>query len=176
MEMQELLRILTSNGLSTEHWFLTEEELLEEINNGDSALDNKGIRHFVVGQCRIGRPDSVDELLEVKQIFIDGRIRERMIPVSGKLKFNEDPFEGMKRELKEELDLEDKHLVSLELISKTFIPDNVAPSYIGLPTTCMQYVFRLVLPIEAIKSEYMEIASDRTSFFEWRPINQLRMK
>ena len=108
--------LLKDYGVDTVLWGTgeakTTKDFLEEIVQGESYLriDGDGILRVVeIVKMLIYHPDHPEWhcLLEVSQMLPDGRLRQRMQNPSGKLKRGESPEACLKRELLEELKVQE---------------------------------------------------------------------
>jgi hypothetical protein len=126
----------------------TYRDLTDEINKGECYLriDDHGLTRVT----RVVRMEITDQelgrLLEVRQVFPDGRTRERNKVPSGKLNSTEDPETGMLREMKEELRLvgTDPDVFSWsepEMRREA----NESPSYPGLRSEYELHTFQITL-------------------------------
>ena len=165
MELEELLANLNRNKISYSGWFRSVNDLLKEINTGESSIDDKGVNHLAVVNCEITDARGY-RLLESEQLYNDGRRINRLIKVSGKLQRNESPTEAMVRELSEELSLPsgDYRLV---YTGSTVRENNNRPFYATLPSRCVRHHFELQMPEELWREEYVEIAPDKVAWFHW---------
>jgi len=167
MTHSELIAILNRNRIDYHGWFKTVEELLQEINDGESSIDNNGVNQLAIVNCEI-----VDSrgyrLLEAEQVYHDGRVNSRMIKVSGKIQRNEAPVQAMHRELAEELGIV---LLPNELTytGSSVRENQFRPFYATLPSRCIRHHFFFHMPTSMWKQEYVEVDSKKTAKFRWFP-------
>lgn len=142
--IEQLAAWLLKSGIDIESWGKGESkqllDLWQEYKSGESSLtDNPPTRLIRVSQVLIGRDDRV--LLELAQEFADGRHRVRLRPPSEKLKEGETPRAAAWRCLREELGL-DEGDVDVDEMGQTIEETADSPSYPGLPTRYIFYVFK----------------------------------
>lgn len=147
----------------------TVEHLLEEINSGEAQIvweSGKPIRQISIVCIEVASEDGERQLFEEKQVFSDGRVRQREIwGLSEKLKPNEDPHEGAIRAMKEELGIEN---CSIQFDS-TEKEEKESPSYPGLVTRYLKTNFLARVWNEDFNPEgYVEEQADKSTYFVWR--------
>lgn len=147
----------------------TVEHLLKEIESGETQIiweNEKPIRVINLVCVEVISEDGEQQLVEEKQVFSDGRVRERGIwGVSEKLKPNEDPYQGAVRAMKEELGVEN---CSIQFDS-TDTEESESPSYPGLTTRYLKTNYQARVWNEDYKLEgYVEAQADKTTYFAWR--------
>ena len=147
----------------------TVEHLLKEIESGEAQIvweGGKPVRVVNLVCVEVVSEDGEQQLVEEKQVFSDGRVRERGIwGVSEKLKPNEDPYEGAIRAMKEELGVEN---CSIQFDS-TEREENESPSYPGLTTRYLKTNYTAKVWHEDYRPEgYVEKQKDKTTYFVWR--------
>lgn len=89
------------NSLVEENWIKTREDLITDLNNNEIIIvlyKGSPIMLNIIGACQIQRNDG-KWLLEYKQEFKSGKVTNRNIPISGKLKISEDIVTEMSREV-----------------------------------------------------------------------------
>lgn len=176
---QGLRQILTTAGVQVEDWGTgkakTIAHLTKELADGETTLvewDGKVVRLVRVTRADIffDHPErGLLKLVELKQVFRDGRERVRDLPVSlaEKIVPGEDPATAIIRGIREELrimgNLIPLHVESIEEV-------NVSPSYPGLESVYELHRFRVDLtPNQFDPSGYVEEQPDKSTIFGWRP-------
>jgi len=178
IELNELISILSDAKIPLESWgkgkAKTIDHLMSEIENGEAKLIinelGKIERHINVATVIVTHTDKdgvIYSLREEKQIFKDGRVRERNFPtsVSEKFKENESPEEAGRRALSEELDIH-----QIEEFTQLAPCSNVeeSQSYPGLSTYHNKYPFTAKIGVEEFSQNgYIEEQSDKTNYFVW---------
>ena len=171
-----LARYLARFGVETSDWgrgdTKTVDHLLEEMRNGDSELIVDGtdltrrVRHVWVDVFATVQ-DERRHLVERRQVFNDGRVRERVLPTSigEKCKVGENPAEAARRGIVEELAI----AAPIKLIVGMDRQNPIGPpSYPTLRTVYDTYWFVAELDISDFKPEgYVEIQPDKRTYFEW---------
>jgi hypothetical protein len=110
-------------------------------------------------------------LREVRQVFNDGRTRERAIDTSlgEKLAPNEDTFAGVRRAVAEELGV--TRLNAIEEVSHSVV-ERESGSYPGLWTVLDKTTLAVYIdPNEFSPQGYSETQADKQTFFEWEALN-----
>lgn len=178
--LSQLEKKLEDAGIDTSVWgkgsAKTIEHLQNEIDKGEATLievDNELLRKVIVGNADIfyDAPDNKKyKLKEEKQIFKDGRVRERDSggAVSEKMKINEDPTDAMKRGIEEELQIKgDINIKKLGNNEKII----TSPSYPGLKTQYTTHSFEVFLKEEQFNPDgYVENQEDKNTYFIWECI------
>lgn len=136
----ELGAWLVASGIDVSQWggggSKTVDDLWREYLGGESTFDDDPPSRLVeVAQLIIKRGDAA--LIELEQVFADGRRRTRMRPPSEKLLRGETPRAAALRCLQEELGLSTAG-AAIEGDGETTELIAGSPSYPGLPT---RYVF-----------------------------------
>lgn len=139
----ELGAWLVASGINVSHWgrggSKTLDDLWREYLAGESTFDDDPPSRWVeVAQLVIKRGDAT--LIELEQVFADGRRRTRMRPPSEKLLRGETPRAAALRCLQEELGLSAAG-VAIEDNHETIEETADTPSYPGLPT---RYLFQIL--------------------------------
>jgi hypothetical protein len=153
----------------------TTEDLLAEINNGESVLlgkDNQLYRKTQVVSILIyfQHPTKGRQVLrEIKQVFEDGRERSRDnlgMSIAEKLKPGESWENGARRGLAEELGIDSSQ------IDFTFVryqpTQQASQSYPGL--TSIHHIYHLIVTLDNSlynPNGYKETQDKKTTFFEW---------
>jgi hypothetical protein len=178
MNVVEFAAYLKRHGVETGEWGTgkakTIAELHEEVEAGEGSLELvSGILTRFVKACAIDVYGDIGSrrmrLVEVKQVFADGRERVRNLQSSlgEKLKPGEQPLDAAKRAMVEELEIHEK----LQLVSQ---PDRSegprkTDSYPGLPTVYLFYRFDVHLPDHLVKVGGYAITEEfGTAYYEWR--------
>ena len=182
MDKQSLIDLLNKYNVPIVTWgqggSKSIEHLLDEINSGESKLEENenGLLRSVTGiavNVFYEFDDGILKLVEEKQVFHDGRSRVRELDnsVGEKVRPGESPIIAAKRALAEELEIVEK----LEFINYRF--EEMAPikslkgSYPGLNTKRRFHFFDVYLTESCFQKEgYVEIQSDKKTFFVWRRI------
>lgn len=144
----------------------TVEELMAEIRNGecevifDVLLDP--IR--VVRVARVFVTHKGRQLVETKQVMLDGRVRHRHIAgISEKLHASEPPHSGAIRGLKEELGIDIDFLRVIGNSSEC----KESKSYPELLCRYEFFDFLLEMPDELFRDEYIANEEGSTTYFGW---------
>lgn len=171
-----LAALLLSSGVDTAAWGTCEAKtighLLAELRDGDCELieDQTGLARRV-RNVWVDLHAAIDterlRLVERRQVFADGRVRERTLPASlgEKCKIGEDPADAARRGVAEELGI----AAPLRLVA-TPPRDNpaTARSYPGLRTIYDTYWFAGELDAaDFVVDGYVDVQSDKTTYFEW---------
>ena len=181
--IDNLQKRLESAGIDTSLWGVgrakTLAHLQEELENGEVILiegeNGELIRQGVVVGADIyykSHDGKKYYLREERQIFRDGRVRERKLEqsVSEKLKRGEDPENAMIRGLKEELGIDGE--IHMQMI-KTYEKVVNSSSYPGLLSRYTIHWFRVVLTDDQFNPEgYIEEQPDKTTYFVWKEIKE----
>ncbi len=177
MTKEELVGFLQADNVPLKRWGTGEaksvDHLLEEINSGESTLEE---RDGVLFRTAMGTVITVyyqDDtrrltLKEDRQVFKDGRERKRAVAgsIGEKLKFGENALSAAYRALQEELSISEK----LPLTSKPseVKGPNPSQSFPGIMTTYMIHVYEVYLPQDLYKPEgYVETQRDKTNYYVW---------
>jgi len=156
--------------------FKTLGHLYHEIEEGETNLseENGGLVRKVefVGARILYKLDGKwIRLYEAKQVFKDGRVRERKnMPYSAaeKFKSGEDHKEVLVRGIKEELGLDIKN-DQFSFYNKKQIENN--DDYPGIKSFHIGYEYLVILNNEQYNPEgYIENQVDKSVYFEWREI------
>ena len=145
-----LARWLSEHGIHTASWghgtYKSIYDLWEELSSGESMLEAGPVRRVVsVASARIRRnPDGEYMLVELDQVFSDGRSRRRGSPPREKLKAGESPHDGLARGLLEELSLSPDDYEVLGSGEPPRVEQLQSPSYPGLCSEYWVYEFEVV--------------------------------
>jgi hypothetical protein len=178
--VQELTDLLRRFGLNPDLFgseaAKTVEALFEEIQSGESELIiENGHLARKIGLILIGivyRYGSRNlRLREDRIVFNDGRIRQRhdilgLMAISEKLKKGEDPEQGLKRAIKEELGIKYGYYIIARGQSEE---EKISQSYPGLSTISPTYWFEVELDMAMFNPEgYVEKQKDKTTYWVWQ--------
>lgn len=172
----EVTKLLQDHNVPISEWGTGEaktlRDLVTEILTGESNLMIIGSEVFrqveIVHVDVRYATDYVEKVLyEAKQVFADGRTRERHLSgVSEKMIPGEDPTSAAKRALSEELGINTN--LNIESLSST---EETKPSqsYPGLNTQYKKHEARVFLPESAYNPRgYTEVQPDKITHFAWR--------
>ncbi len=176
---EALLReLLKKFGVPVDTWGFgkaqTVTTLLKEINEGETSLviDNIGItRSIQIVKMHIGDLEhrGHGRLVEWKQIFPDGRERERNQEPSEKIKVGETPEAALARGIMEELEQGPENWVLDHALSPVR-EANESPSYPGLLTVYVIHHFYVWLTDSSLQNEFrVKDPEGYTSIFRWDP-------
>jgi hypothetical protein len=151
------------------------EKFFQELKTGEAKLievDGQLIRvvSLVVINVYFKSDHQLFKLFESHQIYNNGRIIKRNLPDSiyEKLMPNEDPIDGAKRAIAEELSITQPLNLVLKDVRKNL---QQGISFPGILTQDTQYLFDLLLPQTLYKDLYTEVQKDKTSFFHWQEVH-----
>lgn len=142
---EQLVTLLVAGGIDPAQWGAgatkTPADLWQELQKGESELHGPPLLRVVRGvvQVLIRRGDTV--LIEVEQVFQDGRTRRRDQPPSEKLRPGEDYTAAALRCLAEEIDVAPDAVTLIEASYRRWEMISDSLSYPGLPT---HYTFHVV--------------------------------
>lgn len=183
MNKNELEKYLNNYKIPTKEWGVgaskTIGHLVKEINVGESIIEESGenlLRKEKGIAINLFYHDGKNllKLFETKQIFKDGRTRERELATSvgEKMIPGETPIETVERAFKEELGIKISQRIIKDI--KFVIADNepvASKAFPGLLTKRLFYIADIFLPKKFYKPEgYIEKQSDKTTFFEWKKV------
>lgn len=173
----DLKKVLLESGVSIEEWgegsAKTVNHLFDEIIEGETILIREGeelIRKVAVARATVVHTLPSGEklsLVERRQVFSDGRTRERPREhaVAEKMKYGENPDEAMLRGICEELGLCDEIDITKTLISRE---RDESLSYPGVTTEWSQHNYHVELNSNQFHPEgYIEVQDGLTTYFEW---------
>lgn len=174
---QELESYLQQHKISVRDWGKGEsktlDDLWQELDHGESRLEESGDRvvRFVTG---VG----IDvyyvsfgirlKLFEEKQVFTDGRPRERKLSTSvgEKMRPRETAQEAAARALLKELSITGVAIMAIGVEDRHIVRSDSFP---GLWTKNTVNLFECWLPPELFNSKgYIEVQDGKTSYFKWR--------
>jgi hypothetical protein len=180
MTKDELIQQLTKFDIPFNTWgqgnAKTLDHLLKELNTGECTVEENPdyglLRKVKIVTMNVYYNDGAQKLKlhEDRQVYKNGRTthREPETSLMEKLKPDENPFEGAKRALAEELDITS----SLDIKDLGMKVENVQGlSYPGLrhEGTLFQYEVELS-ELEYNPEGYQEIQEDKTNYYVWRPL------
>ena len=124
----------------------------------------------LIAQCNIYSDKY--KLLEVKQVFSNGKETERMVPVGGKVPLGTNVDITMVDEISEELH------ISRDLIQKEFNDgkikkvevtnkENESVMFKGTFAKVERHMYEWEMPLYLYKTEYCERQVDKVSYFRW---------
>jgi len=177
----DLLKLLNKYNVPVQEYgtkgFKTIGHLYNEIKEGETKLSEENgelIRKvsFVGVRVLYKKGDTWLRLYEEKQIFKDGRIRERKgMPFSAAEKFKEgeDPKKVIIRGMKEELDIEISSN-QFTFYNKMVLENN--DDFPGIRSFHTGYEFLIVLNDDQFEEDgYIEKQTDKDVYFKWKIIN-----
>lgn len=173
---EDLRRILSEfPEIKSDKWIKSVSALYTEVKEGECVLgvqDNNLVRRVRVVAINCFHTNNHGErlsLYEEKQVFTDGRVRNRdMEHVAEKLKHNETPEEGARRGLAEELQIEGPDIQLKALEEENQVTEEDSPSYKGIRTIYNTYVFSCEVPGSHFKESYVEVQNDKSTYFQWK--------
>lgn len=176
LSADDLLGLLRAHGVSAAKWgrgpAKTAGNLLAELRDNDCELfvDDlglaRGVRHVWIDVfADLG--GTRRHLVERRQVFSDGRIRQRSLPASlgEKCKIGEDPWVAARRGIAEELGI----TAAIDMTGAQPRENPVGrQSYPGLRTVYRTYWFITELaPADYNAEGYVEVQTDKRTYFEW---------
>lgn len=182
MTATEILAMLTVKRIDISQWGRGEakdfDSLVREIQNGECQLarDNGSVLRLANGVTidvyYTGTTGQKQVLVEERQVFHDGRTRHRhpVTSLGEKLRRGEDELEGAYRALREELGIDER--LPLRRISYHIKGPHPSRSYPGLQSVFRTTHFVVDLPEHWYQpAGYIEIQSDKRSYFVWQRIS-----
>lgn len=150
----------------------TIKHLAKEILEGETGLFEENgeiIRRVEVAHLDVRCVTNGVEwqLLEDRQVFVDGRERRRgLTGLSEKMKPGEDSLLSARRALSEELGVNIPVQIEESRIERE---TRTSPSYPGLKTEYLRHEFTTYLPDSEFRFEgYSEVQLDKTTYFVWK--------
>ncbi len=182
MERSALISLLKTFHVPLELWGKGEaktlDHLLAEVNSGEAALVNEEttlvrlVFGAVLNVYHTADGAEIWRLKEQKQVFRDGRerVRDLNTSIGEKIKTDEEPEAAARRALAEELGIrEEVLLLPSDQVTKGPLP---SPSFPGLKTKYVMYVFEVFLPAHLYKPEgYVEEQADKTNYYIWEKVS-----
>jgi hypothetical protein len=187
MSIEQLVSLLEMYQMPMEEWgsgrAKTVEDLLSEINSGETELiEEEGrliratealaINVFSIADGKIWK------LREDKQIFTDGRIRERRdetmdTSMGEKISIEELHLKALQRALQEELGV-DENFEFDSREGETLIKERTSSSFPGLTSKLKLHYYDVLLPVEFYKKEgYVETQKNKCTYFTWEEVDGL---
>ena len=174
-----LSQVLLNHGINTDNWShdLGTKSIIDlqaEIDSGEARLESiEGILTRVVKVVTIvinvGLGDKLFILVEDKQIFFTGAIRQRGLKnIAEKLKPDETPLAGAQRALQEEICLDfDGEWIS---IGEEMKQQN-SPSYPGLNSCYQMFNYQIILSAADLsKLRFAEVMNEKIALFTLEPV------
>lgn len=164
----------------------TLNHFLKEIASGEAKLKvEKGrlVWFTVSAAVRVlgGHRDHLYELYEEKQVFADGRVRNRkqvlQASLMEKMKQNEDPYVAAVRAVREELGIAEdiRVILSRRRPFATDMGPKPSMSYPGLVGKYRMYSYLWLMPCSLFKVKgYVEVQPDKRTYFKWRKVTKGR--
>lgn len=158
----------------------TIDHLKKEIEQGESIvfrIGNEIVRKTTVGTANIFYTDEQTGeryvLVETKQVFTDGRTKERALKqtLSEKMKPDENPEDVVVRGIEEELGITD-----IKSIESRGSAEETADTgtYPGVKSVYKVHAFEVHLDQAGFSPQgYQEVQNDKTTYFEWRKVTEL---
>lgn len=154
----------------------TLEHLNKEINDGETILreeDGKLYRELFVTAATIRYRENgkTYQLVEEKQVFTDGRTRERKLAnsLSEKIKPDEDPDTAIIRGIEEELGIQG-HLNAVPRENNQSVEES--PSFPGLLTRYNVNVYDVDISSDQYNPDgFQEEQTDKTTYFVWKEVD-----
>lgn len=173
---QQLIELLDQYGVDHSHFGQGEAKtiahLLKELREGECQLRPTAegkLERLVLGSCVDVYHQGL-HLIEEKQVFRDGRVRERDIytSIGEKLHPGEDPRAAAERALQEELGIDEP--LQLRYRERHVKQVGFSQSYPGLHTCYEMEVFEVELPeSQFVADGYVEEQADKSTYWVWRP-------
>jgi len=157
----------------------TIEHLLEEIESGECLIQWQAyhpVRVINVVVANVFTLDAKQYLIEEKQVFSDGRVRQRQEKdgspkrgISEKMQPKEVSQDAVLRAVEEELGIDPDYVRTACLGMNA--EESESPSYPGLLTRYVRHKYDVFIEPEAYKAEgYVEVQDDKTTYFVWRKV------
>lgn len=172
VEIEVLKYFLGRNSVDISKWGTgnakTLEHLVAETESGESLLEvhNRRIHRLVSGVGVMVYHKDL-KLVEIAQVFKDGRLKVRNISTSvgEKLRPMEMPEAGAKRAMEEELGICGVAFANYRMKTRDPVPSTSFP---GLLTTHNVHVFDAVIQAKDFSAVgYMELQKDKTNYYAW---------
>lgn len=182
--LDSLISILIENNIPIDSWVSdstkTVEHLFNEIEENETRLivNEKGEleRHIevaIVEVLHIAKTAIVYGLREEKQVFNDGRVRERKLSttIGENIKSYESPDDASHRALTEELGITSDGIdESMSFRTKT--ETQISDSYPGLTTYITTHPYMFMINEKFFNRDgYIEKQDDKTTYFSWDIVN-----
>lgn len=174
---------LEDAGIDVSNWgkggAKTIEHLQREIDSGEAELvtNEQGelLRKVTIGQADvfyISPEGKKFYLKEEKQIFKDGRKRERELDpsIAEKMKPDESPAEAIERGIREELGVEGELEIKQIGVDEEI---NESPSFPGLKSQYSLYKFEAMFNDDQFNPDgYIEEQEDKNTYFVWEELDE----
>ena len=177
MDIRSLISLLQENNVDPSPFGQGEaktlQHLLKEVKEGETVFEVEGgvLRRVIsLVSIKIQSPYG-GSLVEDRQIFKDGRVRERgLTALAEKFKPGENPFAAAKRALQEELGVSAEIADTLTFLEGgTEEKVKTSPSYPGLVSVYRVTNLSVELTIAAYDpAGYVEKQSDKSTYFSWQ--------
>ena len=177
MDIQSLITLLSENNVDPSPFGQGEAKtlahLLKEVEEGETVFEVEGgVLRRVISLVSIQIQSPFEEtLVEDRQVFVDGRVRERgLTALAEKFKPGEDPLKAARRALQEELGLSAEIAESLAFLEGgTEEKVKTSPSYPGLISVYRVTNLSVELPVVAYDPNgYIERQPDKSTYFLWK--------
>ncbi len=179
MTKEEINALLAKHKVPLHQWGAGEakslDHLYREVEAGECQLvekDDSLLRLIAGVAVRIyhQKDGRRQLLLEDKQVFTDGRTRERkdLIGLGEKMKAGEEPVLAARRVFTEELQIADE--VPLDYRGHSARGPLTSKSFPGLLTCYETHLFETEMPEKLYRENYTEVQPDKTSYFSWKGI------
>jgi len=174
----ELRERLEQSGVLVEGWGTGKAKslahLIKEIVSGETMLldrDGALVRQVSVAQADITfrGPEGLLKLVELRQVFTDGRVRERnnAFSLAEKMEPGEDPAQAIERGIREELGVEGD--LPIQFVGEE-CEGMFSPSYPGLFSEYRFFRYTVEFWADQYRPEgYIETQPDKTTYFGWQP-------
>ncbi|MDO8507472.1 MAG: hypothetical protein Q7S53_02795 [bacterium] len=183
--IEEIRETLLNHGVDITQWgkgcSKSLENLVDEVRDGEAelAVDHNGeiSRISNIVKADILYNDAATgkkfKLVEDKQVFNDGRERERHIDTSigEKMKPKESAQEALERGIEEELGI--SSLTDIKS-KEDKIVERESKSYPGLLTKYIFHIFEATISQQDFKPEgYVEKGKNLTTYFVWQELKEI---
>lgn len=174
--LDSLNLLLYNMEINQKDWVKNSAALFKEIEEGDCILGIQNqvtlVRRVDIARTRCFYTNEKNErfkLVEVNQIFNDGRSRQRGWDyVAEKIQLGEDPKVGAIRGLAEELGISGPEIEIISVPEENdFDERSSSQTYIGIAAIYNNYSFKCEIPKKYYQSEYVEIQDDKKTIFQW---------
>ncbi len=173
--VEDLNKLLSGfSEIHTESWTKSVPSLYSEIKNGECIFgleDGSLLRRVDVVCIKCFHTNYNGEkfqLIEEKQIFKNGNIRERGYKfVSEKLKLGELPEEGALRGLAEELQISGSDVQVTPMSEENKFEKKESLTYKGLACSYNTYYYSCEIFNAHYKESYVENQDDKQTIFTW---------
>lgn len=161
--------------IKTSTWIKDVSSLYNEIKNNECVLEigkNGDLLRrvdVVMVKCfYTDRDGNRFQLVEEKQVFKNGKIRERGFDyVAEKLQAGENPEQSALRGLEEELQVSGPDIELTSMQDQNASDTKESPSYLGISSVYTKHVFSCNIPDKHYHENYVEVQPDKTNYFKW---------